>query len=78
MDRVGAVKGPISAAILTLLRINWDPIEASAWSYASLRDATEEWQFPYSLYIGSSFVYSHAEFLERHPQLGRIDCMEAS
>eukprot|EP00959_Pyramimonas_sp_CCMP1952_P126314 2641778-Pyramimonas_sp.AAC.1 len=46
VDPARAVKGPISATILKLLRLQWEPTEEHTWSYISRSGSEEYWQFP--------------------------------
>eukprot|EP00959_Pyramimonas_sp_CCMP1952_P012404 261929-Pyramimonas_sp.AAC.1 len=40
-DQVRLVRGPVSAMVLNLLRIGWQPVSPSQWSYSTGEDTYE-------------------------------------
>eukprot|EP00959_Pyramimonas_sp_CCMP1952_P461220 9481224-Pyramimonas_sp.AAC.1 len=63
-EHAATVQGPISATILSLLRLEWDPVDTSTWTYTSQYNATEEWQSPGMLHTGNKDLDTHLALLE--------------
>eukprot|EP00959_Pyramimonas_sp_CCMP1952_P176427 3686904-Pyramimonas_sp.AAC.1 len=73
-DQIKRVQGPISAMVLQLLRVDWQPMSPSAWSYQGDKGTTEEWQFPDHIYTGNKWLDTHAPLVAdiRHTARRRL------
>ena len=62
-EQVRSIRGPVSTVIHSLLRLGWNQVDASTWSYQAEPHRSEEWQFPDQIYLDTKVV-SHKDVLD--------------